>query len=187
MENDIYKQCPIYKTEALTLRLTLIEDVPELLKCYSDEKAVPLFNSDNCHGDDFHYTTIKRMKEAAIFWNYSYQHRYFIRLTIILNRENKKIGTIEMFKREVEDEFNHFGVLRIDLQNEYEKKRYIDEILQIANQDFYKAFEVEFILTKAIPDAIERIASLKNKGYAPINKKFMVYDDYFARGNATIR
>ena len=76
-------------------------------------------------------------------------------------------------------------MLRIDLQSEYEKKQYIDEILQIANQDFYKAFEVELILTKAIPEAIERIASLKSRGYVPINKKFMVYDDYFVRANVT--
>ena len=185
MKNDIYKECPIYTTEVLTLRLTSLEDAAELLKCYSDEKAVPLFNSDNCHGDDFHYTTIERMKEAVDFWQYSYEHRYFVRLTVILNTTKEKIGTIEMFKREAEDEFNHFGVLRIDLQSKYEKQQYIDEILQIANQDFYKAFEVDSILTKAIPNATERIVSLKSKGYVPINKKFMVYDDYFVRTNVT--
>jgi len=68
MGNDIYKECPIYTANILTLKLTSLEDVTELLKCYSDEKAVPLFNSDNCHGDDFHYTTIERMKEAVDFW-----------------------------------------------------------------------------------------------------------------------
>ena len=67
MKNDIYKQCPIYKAKILTLRLTTLEDVPELLKCYSDKNAVQLFNSDNCHGDDFHYTTIERLKEAVDF------------------------------------------------------------------------------------------------------------------------
>lgn len=183
MKNDIYKQCPIYTTDVLTLKLTSLEDVTDLLKCYSDEKSVPLFNSDNCHGDDFHYITIERMKEAVDFWEYSYENRYFVRLTVILNKTREKIGTIEMFKREAEDEFNYFGVLRIDLQSKYEKQQYIDEILQIANQDFYKAFEVDSILTKAIPNATERIASLQSKGYVPINKKFMIYDDYFVRTN----
>ena len=185
MKNDIYKQCPIYKTKFLTIRLTTLEDVPELLKCYSDKRAVPLFNSDNCHGDDFHYTTIERIKEAVDFWQYSYEHCYFARLTIILNITKEKIGTIEMFKREAEDEFNNFGVLRIDLQNKYEKQHYIDEILQITNQSFYNDFEVKTILTKAIPNATERISSLKNKGYIPLNKKFMIYDDYFARTTLT--
>jgi len=185
MENDIYKQCPIYTTDVLTLKLTSLEDVAELLKCYSDEKAISLVNSDNCHGDNFHYTTIERMREAANFWQYSYEHRYFVRLTVILNKTREKIGTIEMFKRQVEDEFNHFGLLRIDLQNKYEKQQYIDEILQIVNQDFYKDFEVDSILTKAIQSATERIDSLKSKGYVPINKKFMIYDDYFVRTNVT--
>ncbi len=183
MENNIYKECPIYTTEILTLRLTSLEDVAELLNCYSDKKAVPLFNSDNCHGDDFHYTTIERMKEAVDFWQYSYEHRYFARLTVILNTTKEKIGTIEMFNREAADEFNHFGVLRIDLQSKYEKQQYIDEILQIVNENFYKAFEVDSILTKAIPHSADRIASLKNKGYFPLNKKFVIYDDYFVRTN----
>jgi [ribosomal protein S5]-alanine N-acetyltransferase len=181
MKKDIFKECPIYTTEILTLKLTSLEDVAELLKCYSDEKAVLLFNSDNCNGDDFHYNTIERMKEAVEFWKYSYEHRYFVRLTVFLNATKEKIGTVEMFKREEVDEFNHFGVLRIDLQNKYEKKQYIDEILQISNQNFYKDFGVESILTKAIDIATERIASLKKKGYVKIDKKFMIYDDYFVR------
>jgi len=185
MKNNIYKECPIYKTEVLTLRLTALEDASELLKCYSDKKAVPLFNSDNCHGDDFYYTTIERMKEAIDFWKYSYEHKYFVRLTVMLNITGEKIGTIEMFKREVEDEFNHLGVLRIDLQNRYEKQQYIEEILQIVDNDFYIAFEVDSIVTKAIPNATERIASLLNNGFVPLNNTFMVYDDYFVRTIAT--
>lgn len=183
MKNDIYKECSSYTNGDITLRLTSLEDAEELLKCYSDKKAVQLFNSDNCNGDDFHYTTIERMKQAIGFWQCSYEHRYFIRLTIILNKAREKIGTIEMFKSEVEDEFNNFGVLRIDLQNKYEKQQYIDEILEIANENFYKDFQVESILTKAIPNANERIASLKNKGYVQINTKVMGYDDYFVRIN----
>lgn len=183
MKNIIYKECPIYTTEILTLRLTALGDVAELLNCYSDKKSVPLFNSDNCNGDDFHYATIERMKEAVDFWQYSYEHRDFARLTVILNATAEKIGTIEMFKREAEDEFNHFGVLRIDLQSKYEKQQYIDELLQIVNQYFYNAFEVDSILTKAISNSSERIASLKSNGYAPINKKFMIYDNYFIRTN----
>ena len=38
-----------------------LEDCDDLLEVYSDEAAVPLFNNDNCKGDDFHYKTKERM------------------------------------------------------------------------------------------------------------------------------
>lgn len=176
---SIYEECPIYKTKLITLRQTNMEDAQELLKCYSDKKSVPFFNSDNCDGDDFYYTTIERMKQAIDFWNFSYRNRYFVRWTVILNDIGEKIGTIEMFHRIADDEFNHYGVLRIDLQSKYETQLIIDEILEIVNENFYKGFDVEAILTKAIPKATERVVSLVKKGYKPINGKFMIYDDYY--------
>lgn len=176
---DIYEECPMYKKKHVTLRQTRIEDSQELLKCYSDEKAVPFFNSDNCQGDNFHYTLIERMRQQIEFWDFSYKNKYFVRWTIILNVTNERIGTIEMFHRIVDDEFNHYGVLRIDLQSNYETQPIIEDILEIVNENFYKAFHVEAILTKAIPDATVRIASLLKIGYKPINRKFMIYDDYF--------
>lgn len=187
MMKDIYKECPMYKNKIVTLRQTNMDDVQELLKCYSDKKALPLFNSDNCHGDDFYYTTIEKMKEAINFWNLSYKNKEFVRWTVILNDTNEKIGTIEMFHRIADDEFNDYGVLRIDLQSSYEKQSVIDDILEIVNENFYKAFDVEEILTKSIPDAAERITSLVKKGYNPIKKKFMmIYDDYFVRSEKDI-
>jgi ribosomal-protein-alanine N-acetyltransferase len=181
MIKDIYEKCPVYKNKLITLRQTNIEDAQNLLKCYSDEQAVTFFNSDNCHGDDFHYTTIERMKEAIDFWKFAYENKYFVRWTVILNDTEEKVGTIEMFHRNAEDEFNHYGILRIDLQSNYEKQPIIDDILEIVYKNFYKEFDVKVILTKAIPGASERISSLVKKGYQPINKKFMIYDDYFVR------
>jgi len=96
-----------------------------------------------------------------------------------------EIGTIEMFNRESEDEFNHFGLLRIDLRSKYENQKYINEILQIVNQDFYKTFDVDSILIKAIQSGTERIASLQSEGYVPLDKKVIIYDDYYARRNVT--
>lgn len=61
---DIYKECPIYENQRISLVQTTMEDAEELLKCYPDEKAVELFNSDNCNGDKFHYTTLEKMKQA---------------------------------------------------------------------------------------------------------------------------
>lgn len=176
---SIYEECPIYKTKLITLRQTNMEDAQELLKCYSDKKSVPFFNSDNCNGDDFYYTTIEGMKQAIDFWNFSYRNRYFVRWTVLLNDTAEKVGTIEMFHRIADDEFNHYGVLRIDLQSKYETQPIINEILEIVNENFYKAFDVKAILTKAISDAIERATSLVKKGYKPINRKFMIYNDYY--------
>lgn len=181
MEINIYDSCPIYKTNIITLRLSEKEDAEQLLNCYSDEKAVPLFNSDNCHGDNFYYTNLERMNKALDFWRFSYENSYFVRLSIIDNKSKDIIGTIEMFKRKSEDDFDGMGVLRIDLKSNYEKKEYINEILKIVNKSFYEAFVVNCIITKAIPIATERIASLKEQGYISLNKKFISYDHYFIR------
>lgn len=177
----IYEECPVYKKELITLRQTNISDAQELLKCYSDEKAVPFFNSDNCDRDDFHYTTLERMQQAIDFWNDSYENKYFVRWTVILNNTKEKIGTIEMFHRIADDEFNHYGVLRIDLQSEYEVQPVIGQILDIVNENFYDVFDVNAVLTKAIPDDSERVAALIEKGYQPLNRKLMIYDDYYVK------
>ena len=179
MVQDIYEMCPSYQKNLITLRQTCMEDAEELLKCYSDQKAVPFFNSDNCHGDNFHYTTVDRMKQAIEFWDFSYQNKYFVRWTVVLKATNEKIGTIEMFHRYAEDEFKHYGVLRIDLQSSYETPTVIGEILTIAKENFFEAFDVKAILTKAIPETTERIAALIDKGFVPLNKKLVKYDDYY--------
>lgn len=181
MNRSIYENCPTYKKQILTLRKTIKEDAEDLLKCYCDKKAVPLFNSDNCHGDDFHYTTIEKMRQAIDFWEFSYSNKYFVRWTVILNNTNEKIGTIEIFHRVAEDEFNNYGILRIDLQNVHETQTIIENILSVVNEFFYKAFDVKAILTKAIPTASARICALTTMGYNPINKKVMIYDNYYCR------
>ncbi|MBS6511271.1 MAG: N-acetyltransferase, partial [Clostridiales bacterium] len=63
-----YETCPRYENENYMLRMVCKEDKEDLLKVYSDEKAVALFNSDNCVGDDFHYTTEDRMEQAIAYW-----------------------------------------------------------------------------------------------------------------------
>ncbi|GKX66657.1 GNAT family N-acetyltransferase [Inconstantimicrobium mannanitabidum] len=181
MSKNVYEQCPIYEKELITLRKTSKEDVEDLLKCYSDEKAVPLFNSDNCNGDDFHYITMERMQKAVDFWEFSYANKYFVRWTVILNNTNEKIGTIEMFHASAEGDFNHYGILRIDLQSKYEIQSIIEDILDVSNEFFYELFGVEVVLTKAIPEASERILALKSSGFKHINRKFRNYDDYYYR------
>ena len=61
---NIYQSCPEVRGERFCLRFVTQEDCEDLLKVYSDVKSVPLFNGDNCNGDDFHYTTLERMRQA---------------------------------------------------------------------------------------------------------------------------
>lgn len=177
----VYETCPVIENDLITLRQTTFKDAQELFKCYSDINAAPLFNSDNCNGDTFFYSTIEQLLKTMELWDYSYKNRHFVRWTIIINNTNEIIGTIEMFQRRADDEFNHYGILRIDLQSKFENMKVISSILELVNQQFYKLFDVRSILTKAVPIASERIMSLKEKGYIPLGKKLIKYDDYFVR------
>ena len=89
-----YKNCPVYENENYLLRLVEVSDAQDLLLVYSDEKAVPYFNSDNCHGDDFHYTTPERMESAVGFWRTAYEQNAFVRWTIIDKRTHRANGTV---------------------------------------------------------------------------------------------
>lgn len=175
----IYEKCPIFKNETLTLRLISDEDTLELMNCYSDKKAVSYFNSDNCGGDTFYYTTPERMKKAIDMWKWSYNTKQFVRMTIIVNNTNKKIGTIEMFNRGVAPYYGVHGILRIDIMSEYETANIIQSLLQIVNKHFYKEFGVEWIVTKAISSANERIKALIETGYIPMEKFNL--KDYYGR------
>ena len=62
MEN-VYENYTEYENADYILRLVSQKDKLDLLKVYSDKKAVPFFNSDNCGGDDFYYTTESRMAQ----------------------------------------------------------------------------------------------------------------------------
>ena len=84
---NIYENCPVLENEDFTIRLFQKEDCDDLLKVYSDKNALPFFNSDNCDGDNFYYSTKERMKEAIDFWTISYKNGWFTRLSIIDKKE----------------------------------------------------------------------------------------------------
>lgn len=171
---DVYESCPVIREKQVTLRKLTPDDLPQLLKVYSDEKAVPLFNSDNCDGDDFHYTTPERMRQAIDFWEYSYRERYFVRFTVVDNSSGEAVGTVEMFNRgrfsadELPDssDTGEHGVLRVDLRSDHETAETLSDLLRAA-ETFYDAFGVKYILTKARPEAVERVSALLKAGYRP--------------------
>ncbi len=99
---NIYEKLPVLESKNFILRGVKESDAEELLKVYSDEKAVPFFNGDNCHGDDFHYQTLQRMKQAVQFWVFSYEHGYFVRWAVVDKSNGCAVGTIELFHRDSE-------------------------------------------------------------------------------------
>lgn len=126
---NVYENCPVFENEAYLLRLVKDSDTDDLLKVYSDEKAVPFFNGDNCHGDDFHYTTRERMAQAVEFWKESYKNGWFVRWAVIDKRTGEAVGTIENFHRDAGDFFTNCGLLRLDLRSDHETADDIRQIL----------------------------------------------------------
>ena len=80
---DVYENCPVFENDSYILRMTSQEDKSDLLKVYSDKAAVSFFNSDNCGGDDFYYTTESRMEQAIAYWLFEYNRAGFVRWTIV--------------------------------------------------------------------------------------------------------
>lgn len=128
---DVYKNCPEFENEKYALRFIKKEDYLDLLKVYSDPKAVPLFNCDNCGGDNFYYTTEGRMKEAIDYWLFEYEREGFVRWSIVDKCQNEVIGTIELFHRDANDYFTKCGLLRLDIRSDYENENEIEHILSL--------------------------------------------------------
>ncbi|MDE7439183.1 MAG: GNAT family N-acetyltransferase [Clostridia bacterium] len=163
---NVYEYLPVFESTNFKLRGVCYEDADDLLKVYSDKKAVPFFNGDNCHGDNFYYTTKERMQEAIKFWLWSYDNGYFVRWAIIDKKINSAIGSIELFHRDDEvAEYDNCGLLRLDLRSDYEKESAIKEILSMIEQPTYDLFG-DKIVTKVKAFATERHAAVKALGFS---------------------
>lgn len=173
---DIYKACPTPENDRFILRLVDDGDADDLLKVYSDIKAVPFFNSDNCHGDDFHYTTRERMRGALVFWKDAYKNGWFVRLAIIDKATNEVIGTIEDFRRDENDYFTECGLLRLDLRSDYEKSDIIQSILSLIVVPSFELFGVKIVATKAVSAAKERIKALIALGFTKSEEPLIGHD-----------
>lgn len=183
---NVYESCPSFENGDFLIRRTEKKDKEDLLKVYSDEKAVRFFNSDNCHGDDFHYTTLERMEQALDFWEESYRGGWFVRFSIVDKSSNRAVGTAELFKRSSGDSFysGAYGILRLDLGSGYENESSILSILSLLIPPSYRLFGCESIATKAVEEAEERIAALKKYGFEKCGNKLIgndgtEYGDYY--------
>lgn len=176
--SSVYANQPLLVNSDILLRPLHISDAAELLKCYSDPQAVLFMNADNCNGDTFFYSTQERMAKAIQFWLDSYDNQYFVRWAIVKGFE-EVVGTVEMFKRDANDDFKDFGVLRIDLQAADESEAVLNEVLELVNEHFFDLFGVTKIVTKAIPAAKERIRALEKNGFITLLGKFVKHDHYY--------
>lgn len=174
--SNVYEICPQFENRTYLLRLVMEDDYKDLLKVYSDEKAVPFFNSDNCGGDDFYYTTESRMKEVIKYWLWEYNRRGFARWSVIDKNTNEAIGTIELFHRDSDDYFTNCGLLRLDLRSDYQTATEIENILSLIIQPTFELFDCDKIATKAIPEAKERRKALSNMGFVFSKEKLIGHD-----------
>ena len=162
---DVYKTCPAIENGRYLLRLVKKKDAGELLGVYGDKKALPFFNSDNCHGDNFYYPTQEKMEQAIDFWLRSYETGWFVRWTIIDKADAKAIGTIEMFRRTAEDDFDGVGVLRLDLKSDREETGTIQELLELFVPQAYELFGCDKIITKVPLYAVDRMDAVRHLGF----------------------
>ena len=73
-------------------------------------------------------------------------------------------------KKEKFDYVGKVGLLRIDLHSDYETQTRITEILEMIDNNFPEAFEINSIITKAVPLAENRIKALTGKNYQKLKQ-----------------
>lgn len=90
-----------------------------------------------------------------------------------------------MFHRSANDDFNHVGVLRLDLKSEYETSEEISTIMNLIVPPAFDLFECEEIITKVPVYAVERMEAMKRVGFKKSTKLLVgtidgyAYKDYW--------
>lgn len=174
--NNPYKECPTFETEHFMIRLISEADADDLLVCYGDAEALRFFNNDNCLGECDYVNHMAGMINGWL--TYCYAKGEFIRLSIVDKLSQKAIGTIEIYDRKCQQTERTTGILRVDIAPRYEKELFLAELFTLSCHIFFDIFHSELIITKAIPEATERILALKRAGYQP--KEIEGYEHYWA-------
>lgn len=165
-----YLNCPQIETEHFLIRLITESDYESLFGCYHDKKAVEFMNDDNCDFG-FYVETEQKMQETIYYWLEFYKKQYFVRFSIVDKKTGKAIGTIEGFAGET-------GVLRVDINSDFEKVSYLTELFEFAKEYFHEMFGNQELVTKAIPKAEERRKALEMCNWDFIGS-FRNYPEYY--------
>ncbi len=179
-----YETCPVFENESYLIRMIEAGDTSDLLLVYSDEKAVPFFNSDNCGGDDFYMARLEYVQGAIKAWQEAYERKEFVRWSIIDKNAKQAIGTIELFNRHADDYFNDCSILRLDLRSDYERREVISEILSLIVQPAFEMFDCRMAATKIPPFASLRKEAAEEAGFVSSPERLIghdgtAYTDYF--------
>ena len=128
------------------------------------------------------------MSAAVDFWLRSYETKWFVRWSVTDKTCAKVIGTIEMFHRKAEDDFNDVGVLRIDLKSDYERSEVLQELFALFIPPAYELFDCTEIITKIPNYAVERADAAENIGFEK-SDIFLIgtNDNYAYNGYWTIK
>ncbi len=176
-----YIHCPTYENNDFLLRLVKPEDAKDLLTVYADETASQYFNSDNCTSN-FQYKTLKEMSDCIDFWLKEYATQSYVRFAIVSKVSDNAVGTIEIFNRGQLADYANVGMLRIDLCSAYEENVAIASLLNLIHKEIPRDFGLDYLLTKAIPTATERISALTTRGYKPVpDRSLLPYSDYYLK------
>ncbi len=181
---NVYHTCPTLESETFIVRMFQDEDGDDLLKVYSDKKALPFFNSDNCDGDNFYYATKERMMEAIDFWKTAYDNGWFVRFSIVDKSVKCVIGTVEVCVRVSDDAFDHMGILRVDVRSDYEREDLLYDIFSLVTPKMEEMLGCKGVLTKAPIYAVDRIKAIQKAGFTKsehllIGKNGYPYDGYW--------
>lgn len=179
-----YERCPELEGGRFSLRLVRAEDAEDLLAVYSDKKAVPYFNSDNCHGATFYCEKLEYVQEMIDSWLAEYRGRGFVRWTVIDKESKKAVGTVELFNRRADDYFTDCGILRLDVRSDYEREPLLFEIMQLIVPPSFELFGCCMVATKIPPFAEERRRAAERLGFSLSQEKLIGHDktpytDYF--------
>jgi len=162
---DVYEKVPVFESSRWLLRFVEKKDAEDLLEVYGDKMALPFFNSDNCHGDNFYYPDLERMNKAIDFWLYSYKEKFFVRWSILDKLTSMAVGTIELFSRKAADAFNNCALLRLDVRSDLENACALSDIASLVVNDAKALFTSEKIITKIPIFALERRIAFEKLGF----------------------
>ncbi len=166
-EPNPFAECPTYETPHFALRLVRPEDAGDLLACYGDPAARPLFDDEGCN-TDFAFDTEQEVANYIGFWLKEYENGIYIRFAIVEKESGLAVGTAEVFERLGERGEAEPGLLRLDIASRYEKENDLRELLDVCLR-CYRSMHTEKIAIKAPPVAAERIAALTSRGFTSMD------------------
>lgn len=160
---DPYDKCPEYESENFHLRLVSVDDAEDLLECYKNPTISVQGNEEGCNYG-YGSQTVDEMRDFIRRWLDEYKNRQFVRLSIVDKRENKAVGTIEIFNSHESHTITRRVDIMLDVTAKYETEEHLSELFKISDS-FFHDFKCDKIVTQIMPEAICRKTAAEENGY----------------------